>query len=393
VTASGTTGALGAGLAVGLLVAVLAGCAGTAGPGAPVRPATVAPLTSSASNAAASWVTVPMGHLDDPLNTFWQVLVRPAASSQWRLVTPPGVADNGGLVLSAPAGSQAVVGFRASQVLAFSPLAATVDLGRSYTPQLVPAALAAVPDALAAGTVGDAAALVDDGAEVMTARGDPTGAIGFRWQRDVSLSALAASAGPGCGLTRLSAVAVTADATYIGGSCRRAGRVAIVEQVAGGNHLVPVVLPSGAAEDQVDVVRLAAAGDKVSALLALHGANGSAFAAAWSSPGGASWAVSGELPARARLVSTSTTAQTGFAVLTSSPDGALAVAVCEPGQQAWAQLPAPPQGTVAIAVADRRVDALAVDPTRVVDFVLTAGGATWSRSQVTTVPIPFGSSQ
>ena len=39
--------------------------------------------------------------------TFWEVFVRPATSSTWRLVTPPGVADNGGLVAAADAGERA----------------------------------------------------------------------------------------------------------------------------------------------------------------------------------------------------------------------------------------------------------------------------------------------
>ena len=34
----------------------------------------------------------------------WEVFVRPAKSSTWQLVTPPGVADNGGLVAAAEYG-------------------------------------------------------------------------------------------------------------------------------------------------------------------------------------------------------------------------------------------------------------------------------------------------
>ena len=59
---------------------------------------------------------------------FWQLFVRPAGASRWVLVTPQGVADNGGLV--AAAGTTSVtVGFRPSQNLAFSPLATSTDAG------------------------------------------------------------------------------------------------------------------------------------------------------------------------------------------------------------------------------------------------------------------------
>ena len=35
-------------------------------------------------------------------NNFWQLFVRPAGTGSWRLVTPPGVATNGGLVVASP---------------------------------------------------------------------------------------------------------------------------------------------------------------------------------------------------------------------------------------------------------------------------------------------------
>ena len=74
---------------------------------------------------------------------FWQLFVRPAGASRWSLVTPEGVADNGGLV--AAGGTSLLVGFRPSQDLAFSPLATSADTGRNWTPGLLDATLADVP--------------------------------------------------------------------------------------------------------------------------------------------------------------------------------------------------------------------------------------------------------
>ena len=67
-------------------------------------------------------------------NNFWQLFVRPAGTTRWKLVTPPGVADNGGLVL-ADGGQSLVTGFRPSQYLTYSPLIATRDGGRPGHPQ------------------------------------------------------------------------------------------------------------------------------------------------------------------------------------------------------------------------------------------------------------------
>ncbi len=54
-------------------------------------------------------------------NDFWQLFIRPAGSTCWQLVTPPGTADNGGLVLAGGDGQPLVTGFRPSQNLTFSP--------------------------------------------------------------------------------------------------------------------------------------------------------------------------------------------------------------------------------------------------------------------------------
>ena len=71
----------------------------------------------------------------------------------WQVVTPPGVADNGGLVVSAGAGSSGLLaGIEPSQALLYSPTVAE----RRRRPVVVPGSsfqggLAAVPDALAVG--------------------------------------------------------------------------------------------------------------------------------------------------------------------------------------------------------------------------------------------------
>jgi hypothetical protein len=107
-----------------------------------------APLVSAVSTSTDSWVTLPMGDLSDPSTTFWELFHAASGSSHWSLVTPPGVADNGGLVQSSSAGA-ALVGVLPSDLLRFSPLAQSADGGGSWVPAFLPGALAPVPDALA----------------------------------------------------------------------------------------------------------------------------------------------------------------------------------------------------------------------------------------------------
>jgi hypothetical protein len=148
-------------LAVPATLLALLGC-GLAASSA--QAAVAAPLVSAVSTSTDSWVTLPMGDLSDPNNTFWELFHTAPGASRWSLATPPGVADNGGLVESASAGA-ALVGVLPSQLLRFSPLAKSANGGSSWTPAFLPGALSPVPDALAddaASPVG-AIALVNGG--------------------------------------------------------------------------------------------------------------------------------------------------------------------------------------------------------------------------------------
>src|ERR1700722_12262484 len=88
------------------------------GSGGPLAPESASTTTSSGSS-----VVIPMGHLEDRSNTFWEVFLKSAGSKSWVLHTPPGVASNGGLVLAAgPSGYLKVV-FLNPVDLKFSPVA------------------------------------------------------------------------------------------------------------------------------------------------------------------------------------------------------------------------------------------------------------------------------
>jgi hypothetical protein len=183
------------GAAAVLACAVLAGGSLVAGCGLhPARvtgtepPPLTAPLSTSLVTTQGTWAVAVMGGAD---NRFWQLFFRPATSGRWSLVTPQGVADNGGLV-AADGGAYLVVGFRPSQNLAFSPLATSTDTGRNWTPGLLDAGLANTPGAIAVGSSGRTLALLQDG----TIEAAPTAgsAAAGRWAPLTTLKALAASA-------------------------------------------------------------------------------------------------------------------------------------------------------------------------------------------------------
>ena len=64
----------------------------------PGPPPVTAPLSTSLVTAQGTWAVAVMGGSAAAHNNFWQLFVRPAGASRWSLVTPQGVADNGGLV-------------------------------------------------------------------------------------------------------------------------------------------------------------------------------------------------------------------------------------------------------------------------------------------------------
>ena len=147
------------------LIALAAGCGTQTAPQrAPALQVETAPLATSLVTAQGTWAVAVMGGSAASQNNFWQLFIRPAGASRWSLATPEGVADNGGLVAAGDAGGTSlVVGFRPSQALAFSPLATSSNAGQTWTPGLLDAALADVPDALAVAPSGQWMALLSDG--------------------------------------------------------------------------------------------------------------------------------------------------------------------------------------------------------------------------------------
>jgi hypothetical protein len=378
------SGALRCALAALVAAGLAAGCGTQAARVAVAAPpAVTASLNTSLVTPQGTWAVAVMGGSAAAENNFWQLFVRPAGASRWSLVTPPGVADNGGLVAAGGAASL-LVGFRPSQGLAFSPLAASTDAGRVWTPGLLDAALADVPDGISVAPSGQVIALLSDGS-IQTA-GTAAAATAGQWSQLTTLHALAATApGQTCGLLGLNAVSFGPNKKnpVTAGSCVRPG-VAGVFTDSGGTWLAagPAV-PAGWARRQVQVLGLGStAGGNVALLLA-----GSELIAAWST--GSGWTTSAVLGGVAGVRAAGFGAGGSAWVLLG---GGRAETIGGPGS-AWRGLPAVPAGTATLAPGPGgSFDALAVAGSRLTVWQVGAAAAAWTKAQAITVPIEYGSS-
>ncbi len=391
------------GIALALLWASLA-----AGCGSQVAPATTpalqvqtAPLSTSLVTPQGTWAVTVMGGSAAAENNFWQLFVRPAGASRWSLATPEGVADNGGLVATSGAGgSSLLVGFRPSQGLTFSPLATSSDTGRSWTPGLLDAGLADVPDAMAVAPSGQTLALLHDGG--IEAAATTGAAAAGQWSRLATLATLAASApGRSCGLVAVNAVSFSQNnVPMAAGSCVRRGVAGVFADTGGTWQAAGPVLPAGFGGDQIQVLGLAHMSGANAALLLA----GNDLLAAWSD--GGRWTVSAPVAAAAGdEPGDGPGDEHGVRAAGFGVDGSLwvllgggrAETVSGPGASWQALPPVPagtqvlvPAGTATLAPGSGGYDALAVSGSRLTVWQLT--GAAWARAQVINVPIEYGSS-
>ena len=337
--------------AVAVAGGLLAGCASSQSSApAPAPPAATSPLATSLAQASGqAWAIVAMGGSAADDNSFWELFTRPAGSTQWALATPPGVADNGGLVAAVPSAAQGLdVAVRPSQDLTFSPLALTGNGGKTWDTGLVDASVAAVPDALALGG-GRMLVLLGDGAidQAATSSG---GASAAAWTRLAAPGAIAASAaGRDCHVTALTAVSLTAAGTpLVGASCARPGVAGIFTPAGSGWQATGPSLAGRLAGQPVTVLRLTAGngsgtnGSGTVALLQAGTGTTASLLAAWTTDG-THWTVSPPLLANSAQV-LSSGAGPGSTAAWVLLVGGRAATVTGPGA-AWRSLPTAPHGT------------------------------------------------
>jgi hypothetical protein len=368
-----------AGAVIGVACLLAAGCGSKPAPSAslPAAPAPPPLTTSFAAADGASWTVVQMGGSAAQENNFWQVLVRPAATDTWHQVTPLGVADNGGLVVASAGSGSLVTAFRPSQLLTYTPLAASTDNGAKWSSAgPLNAGLASAADALAAGPGGQLVALTGGGTKAELGQ-----RLGTTWRRLATISSLnATSAGRACGVTELTAAAFNGSTPLIAASCGRPGVAGIFADTGGTWHAAgPAV--SG---DTVDVLALAASGTGLVALLRTTAGTSSSIIGAWYS--GGRWTLSSPLRIGAgKLGSTAIGPAGAIGVTWNDAKGAT---LTGPGK-AWQTLPALPKWAATLALGSK-VEVIAVNGATFRDYQLASGA--WSLAQTLHVQIPYGSS-
>ncbi len=373
-----------------LLAAALlaAGCGSTAGQAtATVRPARPPSLATSLATGTGTWAVAVMGGPAASHNNFWQLFVRPDGTSTWRLATPPGVASNGGLVLTGLPSGSVVAGFRPSQRLAYSPLASTKNNGRTWSPGLLDAGLADVPGALAADPAsGRLLALLTSGTAEMSGPG------GTAWTRLTTRHALATSpAGTRCEPGSLNAAAFgPSGQPMLAAGCGRPGTAGIFSRTGRTWQLTGPALPAAYARQAITVLRLTTASDITTVLLAAGTGSAARLLAGWSADGGAHWKLSPPLPLNgATLTSASSGPGSSLAIILNHRHAA----AISSAAGSWRPLPVLPPGTATLAPGPSGGwNALAVHGTQLTIWQAAPRAQAWTSAQVIKVPVQFGSS-
>lgn len=361
------TGAVKRAWAVALAAAV-AGVLSACGSAAPesAHAANPAPgagtsLATSLDTAGDSWAVLPIAA--NP--AYWQVFARQSTSPDWHLVTPPGVASNGGLVAAGTGGALSVA-FRPSQNLRFSPLAVSTDGGTRWSTGLIDASVAYRPGALAA-SGSQLLALLTDG--TILASSD----AGSSWRTLAGTGTAAVStAGRSCGGLAVTDVSfgITGPEVLAAGTCGTAGTG--VFAFSGGGWRQVSLPVSGRVLRMLPGLALVASGTRLYA--------------AWET--GSGWPVSAPLSV-AGISASGSLGEDGAWVLLP---GRHAAVIGGPGTR-WRSLPLVPEGTAVLAAGPGgAVDALAVSGSKMTVWRVGVAAAVWSKVQTIGVPVQLGSS-
>jgi hypothetical protein len=375
----------------------LAACAASSPSASPDGSSSTVPVAGGALDGSTTMAVLPMGHLDDPANRFYETFSQ-TGSGTWSLTTPEGTATNGGIVISRPAnGAGAVLSYFNLRLGAGFEL---LDGRQTGAGQVLPL-LAHVPSAMAVDPATGAVAALTESGEVVVAS-----SLAGPFERRTSEQALAASSGGrSCGLRRLTAVGFTSTGGLaVGGKCARPGWSGIFLARPGTSALFTALPEVGSGPSTV--LRLDAGAEGVHALTGLVLSSGGrstlravAVAPAADAPG-STWSSPVQLLPGEQLRSTAgaPTALEGPTEIVTLA-GARAVRVValrvDQGGTPLSAPPLPVTAAAALLAADGSLTAIEVTGGGTAQFLTlsSAGGsAAWKVDQVIRVEVPYGSS-
>ncbi|MDA8063368.1 MAG: hypothetical protein M0T80_13235 [Actinomycetota bacterium] len=363
----------------------------------PSAPADPLALATSLQAAGGTWAVVPMGRLDQPVNTFWQLMYLPAGSGRWSdRVEATATATNGGLLV-AGSGDFLAVGILPSTLLRFSPMIATDDAGRSWSDGLVDSGIDAHAASLAVESPGAGLALTDSSrsGRILEAAGGLS-----RWRTLLTAGTLGRSpAGASCRPAELTTVGYLAGHPVVGASCSSVGELGLFVDAAGSWRSVPVDLASSVGGDRLEVLWYGGAPGHPEALVEASSRSGAhsdllALAAEGSGHGFGHWRTSTTLPLAAGWSVGSVSALSGGVLGVLVGDGVARedVETVAPGGT-WRSGPAAPAGSETLAQAGSgTVDALAGSGSTLAVWSLGPSARSWRLTQRLHVAIQYGSS-
>jgi hypothetical protein len=357
-----------------------------------VSPSISVPLAGSVATAASASAVVVMGKDDGQHDLFWELFGYDSATSRWKLITPPGVADNGGLMVAQGNATNLLVGFGASQGLAFSPVALSSNGGKAWSPGGLAEPLATAPSAIALGENSSAVALVDGGREEVLVR---AGSL-TSWATLTTESNLAGlEVGKMCGVQSIGAVAIRPGGqVLVGASCRQSGVVGVFANSGASWSLMRVPVGDNERSESFATLRLTNAGGPTTGLFS--GVDGATrtLLAGWAAPTGGGWTLSAPLVLRAgdRVIASGVGSSGSQFVLLRSGGSTRAEIISSPSA-AWKPISPLPAGTATIATQPGgQLVALSVSDAHFTVWQVGSDGTGWKKQQSTTVPIAFGSS-
>ena len=211
-----------------------------------------APLVSGSMADGVSTAVLALGHLNDPKNTFFELLASASIGAGFRLATPSGTTTNGGIVVSAPSGVAAIRQFDLLRSSALVQLTSGAEQGSAeIAPEIGPG-----PSSVARDPSSGAVALLSAKGSVVVGRG-----LAGPFHTVATLFSLRQLTEKHCAPSAITSVAYSSRGQLaLGLRCTRGNGLGILTS-AGGS---PWVLASAAAPGSSapsSVLRLDPAGD------------------------------------------------------------------------------------------------------------------------------------
>lgn len=347
------------------------------------------PLATSVSIDGATFAAIPMGDLSEPLNTFWQLFKLSAGSVHWTLDTPPGIADNGGLVIEGGSPSLLAVAIRPSNLLTFTAIAVLGAHANWSNGGLIPGALVGAPTAFVGTKVASFAAVKTAGGAVVRSKNGLSS-----WTRIGTAAELSAVAAGTCRVRAVDALATNAGLPlYAGVSCSAGNRAGIFAFDGSSWRVIGPKLGRLGTGASRTVLMLSASPLGLTAIIATTSTEKIRLVVARSS-NGSSWASTPplSLPASASIASLGTTGNAGAYVVWRENGVFAAVATAN---NRWSTLPRLPDDALTIALPQGpsgSVDAVGGRHSTFLGWRLDRGTSRWQQTESFTVPILYGSS-